>query len=357
MNATVIRGCDLTDRHLGVWSEIQRSDPALSSPFFRPEFTRAVAAVRSDVYVAEITDNGQTVAFFPFCKGRMKIGRPVGQPLCDFQGIIGPVDAAWAETHLLGQCDLAAWEFDHLLCGQRLFETQQIATEESPFIDVSDGYAHYRAKRRGAGRRAFRRLEEKMRQMDREIGPLCVRSDVRDPALLELVMSWKSAQWRRTGKLDLFRLDWSRRLLELIFEQADDDFAGTLSVLYAGDTVAAAHMGMRSGTVLHWWFPTYNHTLAKYSPGLLLLLQLVSSAETLGIKRIDLGKGDESYKRRFMSGSEMVAVGRAERPSLAMYARRVGQIGVRVAKSMPLPRRVKGAARFVRLGRSWLKYR
>ena len=105
------------------------------------------------------------------------------------------------------------------------------------------------------------------------------------------------------------------------------------------------------------WFQLFFQLMILQMELLLLLLQLVSSAETLGIKRIDLGKGDESYKRRFMSGSEMVAVGRAERPSLAMCARKIGQIGVRVAKSMPLPRRVKGAARFVRLGRSWLKYR
>ena len=45
MKITVVRPSELQVEHMRLWSEIQRADPELVSPFFCPEFTQAVAAV------------------------------------------------------------------------------------------------------------------------------------------------------------------------------------------------------------------------------------------------------------------------------------------------------------------------
>ena len=37
----------LTPEQVQAWSRLQREDPAVDSPFFRPEFTQAVAAIRA----------------------------------------------------------------------------------------------------------------------------------------------------------------------------------------------------------------------------------------------------------------------------------------------------------------------
>ena len=55
-------------------------------------------------------------------------------------------------------------------------------------------------------------------------------------------------------------------------------------------------MGMRSPTVLHYWFPAYDVSYAKYSPGSLLLLDISRSAAALGLREIELGHGQEAYK-------------------------------------------------------------
>jgi CelD/BcsL family acetyltransferase involved in cellulose biosynthesis len=69
---------DLTAPQLSAWQEIQQSTPLYESPYFRPEFAQAVAAVRSDVEVAVLRDAEKNVGFFPFQRGKLNLGKPVG---------------------------------------------------------------------------------------------------------------------------------------------------------------------------------------------------------------------------------------------------------------------------------------
>jgi CelD/BcsL family acetyltransferase involved in cellulose biosynthesis len=46
----------------------------------------------------------------------------------------------------------------------------------------------------------------------------------------------------------------------------------------------------------------FNKDFARYSPGLVLLLELARAAESVGIREIDLGKGDAQYKTAFATG-------------------------------------------------------
>ena len=49
----------LTSEEVATWSSIQRDEPELASPFFRPEFAQAVGSVRNDVEVAILEDAGR----------------------------------------------------------------------------------------------------------------------------------------------------------------------------------------------------------------------------------------------------------------------------------------------------------
>jgi hypothetical protein len=88
-----------------------------------------------------------------------------------------------------------------------------------------------------------------------------------------------------------------------------------LSLLYAGDRLVAGHFGMRSRTVWHYWFPAYDAEMAKYSPGLILLLKMAEYAPSIGLRTIDLGKGMCLYKERLMSAAVPLASGSIELPS------------------------------------------
>ena len=120
--------------------------------------------------------------------------------------------------------------------------------------------------------------------------------DTQDHQALDTLMRWKSAQYRRTGRFDRFARPATVRLVRDLLETRAPGCSGTLSVLSVGDRPVAIHFGLRSAATLACWFPTYDVALAKYSPGLMLHLFMAEAAATAGLRRLELGKGDEEYK-------------------------------------------------------------
>jgi CelD/BcsL family acetyltransferase involved in cellulose biosynthesis len=322
MKYLLARARELEPTHWSRWRDIVEANATLRSPYFAPEFTQAVAAVSPDVLVCALEDDEGVAGFFPFERGRFASGRPVGSPLNDYQGAIADEHVHWKPADLLKACNLSVWEFDHLLVTQRPFARFHRTIAASPGIDVSQGFAAYRAERREWGSSRIAQLQRKARKFEREVGPLRFEPHVQDAATLRTVIEWKSAQCRRTGTFDFFaELPWTRDLVGLLLEQQSTRFAGVLSALYAGDELVAAHFGMRSASVLHWWFPVYNHAFSSYSPGAVLLLRVLEHACKQGLPYVDLGKGDDPYKSSFANHSIALAQGYVTRPSVAASVR------------------------------------
>src|SRR5207344_1830917 len=78
----------LAPMEIAAWDELQRGHAAFESPYFRPEFTQAVAAVRDDVEVAVIDQDGRVAGFFPFQRSSLNLGKPVAGKLNDFHGLL-----------------------------------------------------------------------------------------------------------------------------------------------------------------------------------------------------------------------------------------------------------------------------
>jgi CelD/BcsL family acetyltransferase involved in cellulose biosynthesis len=309
MRVSVVSGRELSVEHVGLWGRIVEANPALHSPYFRPEFTQAVAAVRRDVQVGMMEDRNRVIGFFPFQRTAMGMGRPVGGALSDFQAVIAGPDAQWDAQELIRRCGLSLWDFDHLLACQAPFAGYHRRTENSPYIDLAGGYESYARARREDGSEQIKKAGNLRRKLERELGPLEFAAHTADEATLQLLLKWKSRQYLASGTTDVFTYEWTVALLRRLLEIQTPDFAGMLSVLSVKGRVIAAHLGMRSRTSWHYWFPSYDHEFAKYSPGLLLLLKMAEAAPGLGINRIDLGKGESQYKERLASGKTELAEG------------------------------------------------
>ena len=243
---------------------------------------------------------------------------PIGAGLSDCQAIICESDIDLDVHELLAQCGLSTWRFDHLVAAERAAVGPAASECTSPIIDLTGGWDAYLA---GEGRRS-RTLFQKERKLAREIGPVRFAYGVRDDKALGMLIEWKSEQYRRTGRPDRFAKRSTVQLVRELSQTSEPDLTGTLSTLYAGDRLVAADFSLSSRTVLAAWFPAFDCEFSRYSPGAIRFLRTIEAAQLAGLRRIDLGKGDEEFKQGLKTGDLRVCEGWVVRPTARGYLRR-----------------------------------
>ncbi len=318
MHTSVIPASQLTPELLAAWREIQGNNSGLRNPFFCPEFTQAAALVRDDICVGVYSERGK-VAFLPF--KRIAPRKATAIDFSDYHGLIAPADFNVDGQTLLRAWGLSSFNFRYVPAVQQSFQHSTYEQKDSYTIDLAQFTD-------------CNKEDRKLRKLAREVGPIRFELHTSDPAVLHKLIEWKRQHFERTGFEDLLRDRWARDLLGTLHNTETDGFAGRLSALYAGDRLVAAHLGLRSEMVWHWWFPSYDVSLGKYSPGLLMLLKHIEHAREVGCAEFDFGVGEEGFKRRF--ATDIVPVGRGSIKGSAWkqsIARKGWQAARRVSKS------------------------
>jgi CelD/BcsL family acetyltransferase involved in cellulose biosynthesis len=351
-NLQLQRPTDLSAADWSLWLDIQEGSGAYDSPYFCPEFVQAVAAVRADVEIAVISQAGQTVGFFPFQRGSLNLGKPVGGKLSDYHGPLLRHSAALDPLQLLHDCQLASWDFDHLVTSLPSFAPYLTLRDRSPWLDLTEGFEAYATQRRAAGSDGVHNQARKTRKLAREVGPLDFSAAAADDEAFNLLRRWKSDQYVRTGLADVFSFSWTVELIEKLRAHRTSDFSAPLTVLRAGGQLAAVALSLRSRGVLHVWFTAYNPEFAAYSPGVALLIRLAEEAQQLGIRKIDLGRGNERYKWSLASRSTEVAEGAITCPALGTWLRS----GWRRTRDWVAQSSLKNTTQLLRPIRNWLAY-
>ncbi|GLZ28880.1 cellulose biosynthesis protein CelD [Lentzea sp. NBRC 105346] len=325
---------ELTSEQLDTWHSLRDNDSALDSPYFHPAFA---AAVHDSGTPVEVVTNG--TAFFPVHRtGRVL--RPVGWPGADFQA---PIGSPFLPTDLLTG-GIRSFEFDHLL---DLPEFAPFVTSRraSPFLDVTGGLEGYLGRASKSGKENMGQARRRTAKAEREIGPIRFVAESLSGDDLARVIGLKRAQYAVTGAVDYFAAPGRRELLTRLLHTRKGSFGGVLSTLHAGDRLVAAHFGLRSGKVLHWWFPVYDPEFSSYAPGWMLLRELVLASGDMGFTRIDLGRGDDEYKRRAKTGETTVCQGMVTRSSALLRLRRTRESALAKVKSSPLAPALRGIVR------------
>ncbi len=119
--------------------------------------------------------------------------------------------------------------------------------------------------------------------------------DERDPAALRTLMQWKSAQYRRTGRMDRFSRPWIVDLVDYLSRVREEHFTGCcpccMPVTCPWRALRAA---IEHGAAT--WFTGVRPELRYYSPGLMMHLRLAEAAARHGVTLVDMGRGDKEYK-------------------------------------------------------------
>ncbi len=350
----------LSTADLAAWGSLQERYGLVRSPFFRPEFSRAAASVGARVEVAVVRRDGVAVAFWPFERLSNRRAGPVGGIMSDFQGVIADPEVEIEPRAILRRCGLRGYEFDHLLGAQKCFAPFHGCMFQSPYLDVGGGVEGYLA-RRGARSEDFRKAVQKARKARLECNSLALHYNDPSPESFRQIVRWKSEQFEQTGATNVFAKPHTIDLMQAMARETRPEFSGLVCALRIDGELAAAHMCLRSGPVLHVWVSSYNREFARRSPGILLLLELIESADTFGINLIDLGKGDEVYKNHFMTGAWQIAEGSVEISGLTTRARQATLRAKRRLMESPFrpaaTAAARAAARVFPPARRWLKMR
>jgi len=245
------------------WNRIRNSNSVFfDSPYFDIEFTKAVARVRDDVRIGIVKRRDKIVGFLPFQENKPGHAVPVGGMLNDWHGIMG-MQSPEVIKLILKAAKLHSFKFHAIYNVDDSLKKYYFREFKSHFLDLSEGWEPYKSWV-FENSSAVKRQGQKTRALGRQIGEVRFEFESQDSNLLE-------------------------RLIEL--------------------KMVGAHFGMLTQGTLHYWFPVYAPAFHKYSPGTEMLMQSAKHACEMGIKKLDLGYGDDPYKFRFCNGSEPVAFG------------------------------------------------
>jgi CelD/BcsL family acetyltransferase involved in cellulose biosynthesis len=312
------------------WRKLRAGAACYASPFFDPEFYKLAARHLPGIEVAVMHRGGNVVGFFPFERGAMGTARPGAGIASDYHAPVVAAGVAWSASRLLRACGLSTWDYwavPVLLPGMSMYHRH---FEEAYAVDLSRPVHWHRA------------LPRKARKLEREHGPLRFVPHDRSESALRALVRWKTDHYARTGAENLLAHPGVMDFLQELIHTDRHGFAGQFSVLYAGDRPVAANLGMRSGTWLHWWFASYDTGFAIYSPGQLLLREMVASAQAAGMERLDFGPGGEQFKREIGNTSMVIARGSIEIPSLIVGGRALRRQMSRITRGTGVHRHVTG---------------
>lgn len=309
MRISTIPASDIDESCALEWNRIRAQQAVLASPFYAPEFARTVGSVRHDAWVSIVEVDGRIAGFFPHHRVRGGIGKPIGGHLNDYHGPVLALDCGISPADLIRLAGMGVYDFDHLPQLMSGGEVSRGSMTQSPQMDVSRGYQACVADKGGSWKRGSTDMRRKLRKMERELGPVRFTYSDSSDEMFEQHVCMRNALYRKMGQRTDYCSGWEGRVLRKLREARSPEFSSVMSTLHAGDKLVAAHFGLVSQSVLHWWFPAYDLAAHHYSPGLNLVNFCAMEAAERGIGTIDFGRGTDRYKLLFADRFENLCAG------------------------------------------------
>ncbi len=178
------------------------------------------------------------------------------------------------------------------------------------------------------------------RKLEREVGPIEFRWHDERPEVFETCVRWKSSQYRETGVGDMFAASENVELFRALVRRGVVKVAS----LSAKGTLLAVHFGSHTDRRFTWWVPAYDPAYSKFSPGRLLLLELLRESQARGDLEFDFLIGDEKYKFMFATHNRVIGpVGAPPVPRLvqALAKKQAKAVLERYPKAMEWARSLK----------------
>jgi CelD/BcsL family acetyltransferase involved in cellulose biosynthesis len=309
VKASVVRPHELGPAERSLWDACAR-DASLGSPFLSWRFAQLIGLVRSDARVAVLDDGSGTCGFLAFQVDAHGVGTPIGATISDAQAVVGRAEWVFDPRQIVQAAGVTRWSFDHLSTEQLSFLPYHSRRHRSPIVDLRSGSDGFLQQVRAHSKDLLAQVGRRRRKLEREVGPVVFEWQSNDlDRDMRSLQQWKSEQYERDGTWDRFAQPWIADTVAVLARSRDSGCTGVLTALRAGDRLVAAHLGLLGQDRLCWWFPAYDPQFGRYSPGLILLLELIAEAAQREVPLVDLGRGEHGYKLRVTPNFYEVAEG------------------------------------------------
>jgi CelD/BcsL family acetyltransferase involved in cellulose biosynthesis len=299
VKADVIQAAELSGELLGQWDALRSTCCDFTTPFFSSRYTQVVGQVRPQSKIAVISRGGNVIGFLPFEFANRSMLEPIGKAFNDAHGLICEPGAMLNYCDVLQSLGVKSYRF-HALAGPGTGAEPYTMGQSRSFLANleahPEGYVEYLESTRAT----ILKQRRKTKKLSKDLGPVRLELDCRDSQAFEELIRLKREQYQRTFIYDILSVSWAKEMLHTLWAEKENRCRGLLSVLYAGDTIIAAHYGMLEDDWLHYWFPVYDPKYQQYSPGTAMFLEIAKAATAAGIKKIDLGYGEQAYKHKFV---------------------------------------------------------
>lgn len=305
MTSRIFRASQLPADLAAEWSRLLLISPTPTA-FLSPAYSATSDRIFKDTYVCVIESADVPQAFFPFSKPSRAArlagaARPVSGLLTDYVGLICRESFHIEVEILLRRAGIHSFLFTHLDASQLNIGLTGDRPRLGLTSNFSDGFALYRAEVEARNKAFVRISERRASKLARDCGKLdfTLQHDY-DASRVNLLIQQKIEQYQRTRVANPLGNSAAQQFLHALAQlQPSDSCSPVFSALYSGNTLVASHLGLRCGYTLHYWFPVYNTAFSNYSPGRILIWEMIRSAAAAGIRHMDFGEGDTAAKRDF----------------------------------------------------------
>lgn len=304
LSSHVTKVNQLSDQEVGLWIAMQSSTKRPISPFMSYQFSLACAEAGRDVNAAFFYSSNDFSFLFPFEYRSLSdrifsAATRVGGNMSDCMAVLAKDEQLILPESLLTRFNSVYFDHSPL--------TFWAATGREPqdsqidrVLNIGVSVADYWEKCHILHKQRLAKLANRRRKIVKEYGELSFfESDLVTQDQVDFVIEQKRRQYKKTNAKDIFLDPFPARLLHILRKGDSTSCKLFLSELYVGDKWVASHLGIRNGSLLHYWFPVYSETFSLFSPGLLLLENIINHMPVNALQLIDFGAGDADYKRMF----------------------------------------------------------
>lgn len=267
-------------------------------PFFDPDFARLVGEVRGDARIGVAFQGDDVAGFWALHVRPGGWARPIGGAFSDWHGPVLVADTSLTASAFLAGLDLAGMTvFGLLPQGDGI--PHGLRRAGANMSDLSMGWENYLQQQQAAWPKHFKKMRRLYRNVARDFTNYEFVWDDGCGQSYWRLLDMKREQFARTGLHDVLKPEWAQALLDRLCTYQGPRLRARLVTLYFDEHHAASELNLQSDTVMHGWLTAYNRELGNYSPGNMLLQEVLQRMAETGLQTYDAGPGLDHYKRHY----------------------------------------------------------